>query len=46
MADQIAGSRYVELPGIGHLMNLEAPEAFDGQLLAFLGDTGGRSTLH
>ena len=39
MADQIPRSRYVELPGIGHLMNLEAPEAFDGQLLDFLADT-------
>ena len=33
MAGQIAGSRYAELPGIGHLQNLEAPEEFDGLLL-------------
>ena len=38
MAGQIAGSRYVELPGIGHLMNLEAPDEFDGLLLDFLAE--------
>ena len=36
MASQIEGSRYVELPGIGHLQNLEAPEQFDGAVLDFL----------
>jgi 3-oxoadipate enol-lactonase len=36
MASQIEGSRYVELPGIGHLQNLEAPEEFDGAVLDFL----------
>jgi 3-oxoadipate enol-lactonase len=28
MADAIAGARLVEIPGAGHLSNLEAPEAF------------------
>lgn len=38
MARGIAHSRYVELRGIGHLMNLEAPEDFDALLLAFLAE--------
>jgi 3-oxoadipate enol-lactonase len=36
MADAIPRSTYLELPGIGHLQNLEAPEDFDGLLLNFL----------
>lgn len=36
MADQIAGSRYAELAGIGHLQNLEAPDEFDALVLGFL----------
>lgn len=36
MARQIPRARYVEMPGIGHLMNLEAPDAFDRLLLDFL----------
>lgn len=36
MAAEIAGSTYLEMPGIGHLQNLEAPEDFDGALLNFL----------
>ncbi|WP_287066181.1 MULTISPECIES: alpha/beta hydrolase [Ramlibacter] len=36
MADAIPRSTYLELPGIGHLQNLEAPDAFDGMLLNFL----------
>lgn len=48
MAGAISDSRYVELPGIGHLQNLEAPEAFDGAVLDFLARTAGRpnATLH
>jgi len=38
MADAIPMSRYVELRGIGHLMNLEAPDEFDGLLLDFLAE--------
>jgi pimeloyl-ACP methyl ester carboxylesterase len=36
MADAIPRSRYIEMKGIGHLQNLEAPEEFDGVLLNFL----------
>ncbi len=36
MADAIAGSTYVEMRGIGHLQNLEAPEEFDALVLNFL----------
>jgi pimeloyl-ACP methyl ester carboxylesterase len=36
MAKQIAGAEYVELAGVGHLANLEAPELFDGTVLSFL----------
>ena len=36
MAASIAQARYAELPGIGHLMNLEAPDEFDALLLGFL----------
>ena len=36
MAQAIARSTYIELRGIGHLQNLEAPEEFDGMLLNFL----------
>jgi pimeloyl-ACP methyl ester carboxylesterase len=47
MAERITGSRYAELPGIGHLMNLEAPDEFDALVLGFLADTAAaRRTLH
>jgi 3-oxoadipate enol-lactonase len=36
MADSIPGSTYIEMRGIGHLQNLEAPEEFDGLVLNFL----------
>jgi pimeloyl-ACP methyl ester carboxylesterase len=36
MAQAIPHGRYVELAGIGHLMNQEAPDAFDRLLLDFL----------
>jgi pimeloyl-ACP methyl ester carboxylesterase len=36
MAATIPLARYTELAGMGHLMNLEAPEAFDQLLLDFL----------
>jgi len=36
MAGEIAGSTYIEMKGIGHLQNLEAPDDFDGLVLNFL----------
>lgn len=36
MATQIPLGGYKEMPGIGHLMNLEAPDEFDRLLLDFL----------
>jgi 3-oxoadipate enol-lactonase len=36
MADQINGSEFVELPGRGHLANLESPMEFSGTLETFL----------
>jgi len=36
MAARIPGARYVCLPGLGHLPNLEAPDAFDAAVLDFL----------
>jgi 3-oxoadipate enol-lactonase len=36
MAERIPHSSYLEMKGIGHLQNLEAPEVFDGLLLNFL----------
>ena len=36
MADAIRRSTYLEMRGVGHLPNLEAPDEFDGLLLNFL----------
>jgi pimeloyl-ACP methyl ester carboxylesterase len=36
MRDHHRDAGLVEIPGAGHLSNLEAPEAFDQALLAFL----------
>jgi 3-oxoadipate enol-lactonase len=36
MADAIPRSSFIEMKGIGHLQNLEAPEEFDALLLNFL----------
>jgi 3-oxoadipate enol-lactonase len=38
MASKIAGARYICLPCVGHLPNLEAPAAFDAAILHFLRD--------
>lgn len=38
MAEAIPRARYAEIKGIGHLMNLEAPDDFDGLLLGFLAE--------
>ena len=40
MAEAIAGSRLVVLPGLGHLAHLERPEAFRAALLPFLSEPG------
>jgi 3-oxoadipate enol-lactonase len=36
MAKKIPGARFVRLPGVGHLPNLEAPKAFDAAIFEFL----------
>lgn len=36
MSRRIPGSTYVEMHGIGHLQNLEAPDEFDAAVLGFL----------
>jgi pimeloyl-ACP methyl ester carboxylesterase len=36
MAEGIANSTFIEMKGIGHLQNLEAPDDFDGLVLNFL----------
>jgi pimeloyl-ACP methyl ester carboxylesterase len=36
MAGKIQGSRWVQMPGVGHWQHLEAPDAFDGLVLDFL----------
>jgi pimeloyl-ACP methyl ester carboxylesterase len=38
MVEAAPGSRMVEIPGAGHLSNLEDPEAFNRALLAFLAE--------
>ena len=42
MAGKIPGARYVCLPGVGHLPNLEAPAAFDAAVLGFLQEVRSR----
>ena len=37
IADKVAGSRYVELPGCGHCPPLEQPEAFIAAIRDFAG---------
>ncbi len=36
IAAQINGARYVEIPDVGHLCNIEAPDAFNTTVLSFL----------
>jgi hypothetical protein len=36
MAAKIPDAQFLLLPGLGHLPNLEAPEAFDAAMLDFL----------
>ncbi len=42
MAGKIQGSRWVQMPGIGHWPHLEAPDAFDALLLDFLRERAQR----
>ena len=48
MANRIDGSSYAELRGVGHLMQLEAPEQFDALVLDFLARarSSKQPTLH
>jgi len=36
MADLVPGAELVEIPGAGHLANLEQPEAFNAAVVRFL----------
>ena len=36
MAGKIEGSRWVQMPGVGHWLHLETPDAFDALVLDFL----------
>lgn len=36
MAGKIQGSRWVQMPGVGHWVHLESPDAFDALVLDFL----------
>jgi pimeloyl-ACP methyl ester carboxylesterase len=36
LASEIPNARLVTLPGVGHMTNVEAPEAFNALLLEFL----------
>lgn len=44
MAEQIPRSTFIQMRGVGHLQNLEAPDEFDGLLLNFLATP--RELLH
>jgi 3-oxoadipate enol-lactonase len=41
MASKIPGAQYIQLPGLGHMPNLEAPAAFDAAIFKFLAHTLG-----
>lgn len=42
MAGKIQGSRWVQMPGVGHWQHLEAPDAFDELVLDFLREPQAR----
>ncbi|MFZ5692309.1 MAG: alpha/beta fold hydrolase [Pseudomonadota bacterium] len=44
MAAKIPGAKFVQLPGLGHLPNLENPAAFDAAVLGFLRDLKASDT--
>ena len=39
--EKIPGSRLSVFEGVGHMLNLEAPERFNRELKVFLEDAGG-----
>jgi 3-oxoadipate enol-lactonase len=45
MAGKIPGAVFTLLPGLGHLPNLENPQAFDQAVFAFLRDISLRSAI-
>ena len=46
MADAIPHSTYLEMKGIGHLQNLEAPDDFDGAAAELPGAAAGTAALN
>jgi len=44
IADTIPGARHVVIPGVGHLTNLEAPDAFNRAVSTFLREAARRAT--
>ncbi len=40
IAEHIPEARTIILPGVGHMANMEAPERFNAEVLAFLADKG------
>lgn len=42
MHEAIRGSTIARIPGVGHMSNMEAPEAFNAAVRDFLGRVGGR----
>lgn len=45
MAAKIPGARYVCLPGLGHMPNLETPHAYDAAIMDFLREAPARVTV-
>lgn len=43
MASKIPGARYTVLPGLGHMPNLEAPQAYNAAIFDFLRDALSRA---
>jgi pimeloyl-ACP methyl ester carboxylesterase len=41
LAARVPGARTRTLPGVGHLTNMQAPEAFNQAVLDFLADLSG-----
>jgi pimeloyl-ACP methyl ester carboxylesterase len=43
MAARLPHAELVVVPGAGHIVNLEAPEAFDAAVVRFLGGLGAKT---